>query len=229
MANDIAEGRWELNGQTVVVSEDGRLNDGQHRSLAVVQANKAIRTFFAFGLNHDTRLTTDTGAKKTVGGILSMKGEVDPNVLAAVARCVWQYDNHGIISRQSYLYPTTAALLHFIEQHADLADSVRFVPGSSTSRIGGKTLLAFCHYVLARTNSEKADAFITNLVEGASLQKGDPILVARNRLAEEVGRRSLPVTRAEVVFRAWNSHVRGLKISKIQLTGEFPEILTPKD
>ena len=39
-AEDIKNGRWELNGETIVFAESGVLQDGQHRLAAIIQANK---------------------------------------------------------------------------------------------------------------------------------------------------------------------------------------------
>lgn len=43
-AEDIREGRWIDNGATIVLGPDGELVDGLHRLMAVVEANKSIKS-----------------------------------------------------------------------------------------------------------------------------------------------------------------------------------------
>ena len=54
--------------------------------------------------------------------------------------------------------------------------SVTMAPSNAT--IGSHAVLAFCHYVFWKASSrENADHFMTKLIEGDGLKKGDPILV----------------------------------------------------
>lgn len=73
---DIASGRWEKNGETLIVSVDGRLNDGQHRNFAILLTQTAIETAMAFGLTRESIATVDIGVKRTGGdrlGFLEIK------------------------------------------------------------------------------------------------------------------------------------------------------------
>ena len=42
MAKDMAEGRWHLNGESIIFSSDGVLTDGQHRLTAVVRSGVTV-------------------------------------------------------------------------------------------------------------------------------------------------------------------------------------------
>lgn len=73
---DIASGRWEKNGETLIVSVDGQLNDGQHRNFAILLTKIAIETAMAFGLTRESIATVDIGVKRTGGdrlGFLEIK------------------------------------------------------------------------------------------------------------------------------------------------------------
>lgn len=62
---DISEGRWRLNGQNIVMSREGDLNDGQHRLWAVLLSGVHVRTSVFFGAERDSRLTLDTNEPRS--------------------------------------------------------------------------------------------------------------------------------------------------------------------
>lgn len=62
---DIADGRWELNGQNVIVAKTGELNDGQHRLWAVILSGSKVRSGVFFGAERISRMTVDTGIVRT--------------------------------------------------------------------------------------------------------------------------------------------------------------------
>ena len=59
-AKSIRTGEWQVNGQSIIFSADGRLLDGQHRLSAVVVAGKPIETCVIRGIQD--------GAFKTIDG-----------------------------------------------------------------------------------------------------------------------------------------------------------------
>ena len=45
-AKDMIDDAWQLNGETINIDEDGLLCNGEHRLLAVIKANKAVKMCF---------------------------------------------------------------------------------------------------------------------------------------------------------------------------------------
>jgi hypothetical protein len=72
IATDIAEGRWQINGDTVKVSVSGRLVDGQHRCLAVIKADRPVITLIAFEVadTKDVFATIDQQRQRSVRDII---------------------------------------------------------------------------------------------------------------------------------------------------------------
>lgn len=207
-SRDIANGNWSLNGQTIVVSRDGDLNDGQHRCLAVIDAELPVPVVFVFGAIRESRFTLDQGKIRTAGDFLGMSGHIDSFALSAAAKYVWQHREAGRLSGQSHFSPTKTEIQSVIAQHPDIADSLAAVPRKGCDNVGGRSMLAFCRWSIAKAASEPvADAFIRALVDGVNLGPRDPILYVRNRLMAERGRIS-PNEKAELIFRAWNCHRR---------------------
>lgn len=214
-ASDIADGRWELNGESVKIARDGSLNDGQHRCSGVVRAASPIKTLFTFGVERTSRLTLDQGAIRTPGDYLSMEGIPQANNVAAVAALIWQYETHGRVSAQALYRPTKAQVRETYHSHPAISESVTFASKQGVSIVGGKSVVAFCHYLFKKHDQAGADEFISSLISGAKLEDTDPILLCRNRLS---GSKRMRVDeKVELIIRAWNHHRSGRRLQKIQL------------
>lgn len=218
-ARDIEHDNWRFNGEPLIVSHDGKLNDGQHRCAAVVEANKQITAVLVIGVSRDTRTTLDQGRIRTAGDYLSMEGHVDANVLAAAAGYIWQWQTRGQLSPGGTQKPTKSELLDLVESAPDIANSVASIPRKGAPAAGGHSMLAFCHWAFSRTAPKAdVDTFILGLTGGANLLSRDPILYIRNRLIGERGRLRLN-DKAELIFRGWNAHRRGESVSRIPIVG----------
>jgi hypothetical protein len=207
-ARDIETGSWSFNGEPIIVSKEGWLNDGQHRCEAVIMANKSIDVVFVVGAERDSRLTLDQGRNRMAADYLSMNGHHDATTLAAAAGFVWQYLRAGQVSRHWKYRPTKGEILAFVDETPTVIASLSAIPRKGSDTAGGRSTLAFCHWAIAqRANFADASTFTDSLVVGAGLLVRDPILYARNRLAAERSRLS-PNQKSEMIFRAWNAHRR---------------------
>lgn len=208
-SRDMETGKWAFNGEPIILSADGFLNDGQHRCSAIVASGVAIPAVVVIGVARDTRTTIDQGAARTVGDYLGMEGHKDTNVLGAAATMCWAHGIYGAVSLGGRQRPTKSEILKFLEDHPSVAHSVTAVQHKSANAYGGKSLLAFCHWVFTRkAGAAVADQFMRNLLEGANLLSRDPVLYVRNRLVAERGNLKAN-DRAELLFRAWNAWRRG--------------------
>lgn len=82
-AAEIAAGRWEMNGETIVFNEDGVLVDGQHRLAGVVVAGKPIKTVVIRGVRKDVSIY-DMGSNRTVAQIAA-HDKIDCNQTVSAA------------------------------------------------------------------------------------------------------------------------------------------------
>lgn len=213
-ARDMENDNWRFNGEPLIVSSDGRLNDGQHRAAAVLEAGKAITAVLVIGVDRDTRTTLDQGRIRTAGDYLSMEGHGDANALAAAGNYIWQWQARGVLSTAGKSKPTKSELLDLINNHPDIAASLASIPRKGAPAAGGLSLLTFCHWAFSRTcPKSEVDHFFIALTGGANLMSRDPILYVRNRLITERSRLR-PNDKAELIFRGWNVHRKGEKVSK---------------
>jgi hypothetical protein len=220
---DIENGEWVLNGETLIVSVDGYLNDGQHRVLACIETGIPIRTLVVFGIKRTARTTTDQGTARTAANYLDMDGKHDTVVLAAVAKLLWQFHSTGRITHAGDLgrAPTKVEIKKTVEKHEkEIQRSIEHANKKTAKLLGPKSLVAFCHFIFNQINEVDASTFIERAIDGANLRKTDPILTLRERLLSDP---KMPLSdRFEAIVRAWNAYRNRLPMAKIKITGKHP-------
>ena len=207
--SDLAAGRWSFNGESIVVSVDGRLNDGQHRCLAVVETGRSMRVSMVFGAPRESRLTVDQGTARTSGNYLSMSGLKDSNTVATVAKHILQYREYGRLGANPHELPTKAQILDVATHTAGLVEAVEYFQRGRLP--AERSLLAFCRWaMLQRGAQHDVDLYFDALIDGINLSAGSPIRYVRNRLLDRGWTGRLRSSeRAELIFRAWNAEREG--------------------
>src|SRR5262245_44538111 len=81
-AREMAADNWRVNGETIVISNHGRVLDGQHRLQAIVNSGVSIWTFLVTGIEESSMNTFDTGRARSAADILNMTGHANAKVLA---------------------------------------------------------------------------------------------------------------------------------------------------
>ena len=85
LAEEIKQGRWKMNGSSIVFNGDGTLIDGQHRLWAVITSGLPIKILVVRGADEGSFATIDTGLARTAGDVLGITGEKNPQTLTILA------------------------------------------------------------------------------------------------------------------------------------------------
>lgn len=223
--SDMKEGRWVLNGEPIIISEDGLVNDGQHRLQAVVKSGRSIQMFFAFGLKRESRFTVDVGAARTAGDHLGLQGYTNSTMAAAITRIILGYENRSdknSLGRASNISPTA------VTERVILDDLIREIASwTDTNRaklkvFGPGSILGAMYYLFAQKKPGQARNFMNRLKEGHDLSMTDPIRQAREYL---MTRDKLSNgNRMEVLIRAWNKWIEDEPMTRVTINGNIPEI-----
>ena len=84
-ADAMLNGEWVLNGETIVFDEDGRLMQGHHRMLAVVESGCSIDFLVVRNVPREKAWTTyNCGLKTNLGQMLAMKSVKNASLVAAI-------------------------------------------------------------------------------------------------------------------------------------------------
>ncbi len=204
-ARDMLSGRWRLNGQTIKLSKDGQLLDGQHRLEAAKKARRAFPAIIVEGLERETFASLDIGHRRAVSDILRERGESNTITLASSLRWLWMIDNNVILAKNSS--PTNGELLEILERNPSIRDSIKKVATIRDMMGGG--VAAALHRRFSRKDSVKADEFFARLIDGIQLAEQSPVRHLRERLIRMRSSQRVRLGEAEKValsIKAWNAY-----------------------
>lgn len=226
LVDEIKQGRWRMNGESIKLN-GVQLLDGQHRLTAVAMSGKAIQCLVVRGINTDAFSTIDLTRRRTGGDVLSIAGEIHATNLAAALQVIYCYRTRQFM--RSFRLPAT-----------QIQNELSLFPGcrSSVSKVQQRSVLmptsvlSGFHYLGSLVCKETADRFLEDLISGAGLTTGDPVLLLRNRLIENKKSKARLVKTyiAALTIKAFNARLTGVPIKQLRWTTdgrnteEFPEI-----
>lgn len=200
----LEQGRWEINGETIIFDEAGQLIEGQHRLKAVAETGIPIYALVVRGIDRERFKTMGQGAKRTVGDILGIQGEKNSRTLGAALRWVWRYEHDQMLNPHPNI--TDDELADYLAEHPVLPESLPF--GTRSHTLAAPGMVTALHYLCKRRDVGIANDFFWKFAEGEHLEQGDVILVLRNRFLRGLSKRTKEVLRDEVkaptIINAWN-------------------------
>lgn len=216
-ARDMAAGLWVFNGETIKVSADGGLHDGQHRLRAVVEAGVTIRMIVVYGLADEAQETVDRGLGRNIADALRLRGEKNANVLAG-AICQAVVLGSPIPGREAEFWPSSRQALAFLDANPSIRDSVHATYTAATSLRAPQTTFAALHFLFAAIDPEDAEAFFDRLNTGAGLAPDSPILALRETLLREwtAPRRMRRHRLQALCIKAWNAYRRNQPVRQLK-------------
>lgn len=220
-ATDMRAGNWSLNGEPIIISRDGKLNDGQHRCLAVIDANATIDVLMVFGVSRDSRTTVNQGKKRTVGDYAAMNGRPNAILATTIARMALAYERSDGQNLHQVKYLTSAEILAREMEDTLIAEAATYA-GSHAKRCKkyvGASAVGFCFYILSRVDRQAARDFMDKVCGGEGLKRNDPAYTARDRLLSEGKQRDKKVA---LILRAWTFYRRGRSVGATSLPATLP-------
>jgi hypothetical protein len=230
IAHDIKVKQWQVNGETIKVSIDGWLNDGQNRLLAIIEADEPVQCFVVFGVTRESRMTVDMGRVRTVPHYLGMEGTTNANYAGLIASqwASFELGYYGKLTGSRSTGITKQDTLAFYHSHKQMIDHAVGSLKNRTKYVGAHgTGLITAYCILQSKDPLYTDDFYRGLIEGIDLDADSIILDLRMRLiAESDG--LTPYNKIELILKYWMAWKDGKrstrgKASKIPLRGEWPK------
>ena len=217
-------GRWQENGESVVVSESGNLLDGQHRLMAIVASCKSFNFVVVTGIRQDAFSTIDIGAVRKAQDVLSIAKISNAVETAAALNAIKAFENgtQSDFHRAIHTHDVVECLNTYGEDA--VREAMAITRGCRDLR-SGKALLAGAAFWYSFADKEKSDEFFRALMSGAGMSIDDPVLHLRNRLLS--GAKKHRERTAELLIRAIDYHNKGRKIMMLRNyeNAEFPRLL----
>lgn len=227
-AKAMSEGRWIYTAQTIAFSEDGRLNNGQHRLQAIVRSGAAIDVDVRFGEAREAFAFTDVGKVRTAGDIFAINGEQNYSTLAAAIRWVWRYENLGMRSSPT-AEPDHKALHDYLcERHPGLREYTnKLHPFLSTGWRCPTGMIAI-NYLCGLKNKQKAEDFFYQLVTGNDIgtrRESHPVIRVRKRLNDDLASQARGAGLSQIyklafIAKGWNAWRADKPLNVLKWRGE---------
>jgi len=207
-AGAMQRGEWVLNGETIIISRDGLLNDGQHRLSAIVRAGVAVPVMLTFGVERDTRHTVDQGAIRTNGSILAMYGYKNASALATAARFLWCLEN----GRPFASVASSDQIIATVEAHPGLEQAITECRHLGVAFRVSLGTVAVAFYLCEKSNAGVACDVLRRAHTGLGINRNDdPVFALRRRYQNHLtGLRPLDGDEVAALFiKAFNNTVNG--------------------
>jgi hypothetical protein len=234
LAKQMIDGKWRLNGETIVISTNDQVIDGQHRLLAVIRAARPVQMMVVYGVDRDCFHTLDTGKSRSPGNTMHIAGIKNAVTISGMLTFRWKYlkaEARGG-SLNMWERPTHGELVEYATINEQMVHSAvcamtkvrKVIRGVNPSTLGG-SYIVFCE----KTDTVTCAEFYSKLALGEELNKNNPVLTLRNRLINScVGPSDLKwQVKAAYLFMAYKKYVECKPLSLLRWTegkDKFPFI-----
>lgn len=232
LVHKIRVGDFALNGETIIISRDGLLNDGQHRLAAVVEADRTVPMILVFGVERETRTTVDQGKARLMGHVFAMNGIRSSNSLALAAIVRWCLNflagntasNNADFSEREYL--------DFASEHTDELEeagvqSRLLAKAYRTSPAALGMAIFFCN----RIDKGACSELVQKMITGIGIAADDPAAALRRRYQDHVAGNSrlTYIEQAAFFIKAFNATAAGRPMHVVKWLKEeaFPAPTRP--
>ena len=205
-------GEFENTGEPLIISQEGILNDGQHRLQAAIEADAVVDLDVRFGIPRSRFTKTDTGAARTPADVLTIKGVHHGRETARAVRLLILYRRGLPDSIREFVSNDEVA--RAFDAWKGLADVAERVGDHAFPRsVRGAALLATAYLASRSTSRVRLDDWLETLASGVGSGRDDPAYVARERIMRDAeapsGTRELLLERLALLIKSWNAYASG--------------------
>lgn len=228
----LRDGDWQFNGDPVRIAASGRLLDGQHRLMSIVESGVTIPMVVIRGLTDMAQMTMDVGAKRTYGDHLQLNGEINAQRLATIVRTFATY-NHNIgkpgFNQNRYARFTMAQLDRLFYANPGLREATHLANTFYEKLRMSHSALGVAYYAMSRIDQEDCDFFWERTVNGDNLSNEgptQPILKLREYIMDRHKyNHSFTAPTLAALFKTWNAYREGRQLATAvpRLGGAKPE------
>ncbi len=223
-ASAIKQGSFNsLNGETIIINQSGRLEDGQHRLTAFLESGAPYIDFLVVrGVKEGAGQTVDQGTNRSPADIASMIGFEHPRMLMSSARWLWIYENNWPNGLCRADHVQAKILIELIRENPQLISAVDDVLRNfnTVTRIMTESVAGFVRLVTDRASSYKSDIFFNALNTGEFAPESRQIRHLRDKLLARKSKTGR-LRGGEIIVltaRTWNAFMEGRDLSRLYVT-----------
>jgi len=221
---DMIAGRWTYAGDPLRFDTDGHLIDGQNRLAAlagILDQAFALEFLVIRGLDTETQMVMDQGARRTAGQQLGLRGLPSGSNLAAGIRMllVWERGLLFTTGGEGRASITNTEVADWAQAHpAEVDIALERLNALRTIGFRPSSGLAFV-LRLGQPLEEEGREFVKEMHDLANLPAGSPTLALAKRLARvkaDPDTQLSDIDQLGFVIQTWNNWVRGRSATRLQ-------------
>lgn len=231
-ADQMNRGLWKFNGESIIISDENILLDGQHRLGAIIKSNTAQKTIVVEGVPQASFDTIDTGKGRTAGDILSIADIKNSTVIASIITKYFTIasknasDRRGLtsmkVSKQEVLATYQSAPDFWKDIYINSSKFYRKIRLLSNSEIGG-----YMSY-LAKDKGHNLDlvvSFFNQLFFDTDIENAT-IPLLREKLLRSITTQYKTPKRVEhaLIVKTWNAYVSGKEYKTLPFNAEKEQV-----
>lgn len=182
-ASDMEKGRWQLNGESIVIDANGNLKDGQHRLMAVIKSQCTVPMVVVTGVDADCNIY-DRGSGRSVKDIMTIsmedKFKQSNHIIAICNRFLY-------MKKQNNSCNSDFDVIKFIETYENELEQIYHIAISKKKYSRSATVT--CAIFIALHNGESVDKlnrYVQVLNTGMMESPTDsPAIIVRNMYVEK--------------------------------------------
>jgi hypothetical protein len=228
IANAILTDNWLFTGETIIISDTGKLLDGQNRLNACLRSGREIISVVVRGVDERVFVALGDSKARTNADRFGIAGEKNRNVLASAVSFLHKYLSDATSNDfHQGTSPSPHEAFRVLGDHPNIRESVE--KAMPCRAIVSPGLMAFIHYIGSWQMPEAADQFLEAVARGENLPPTSSALWLRNKIISARKRDNKMSRRAVVAcaISAWNAFLTGEPVEnwrKGQAMPDFREL-----
>ena len=211
LVRQMKAGEFENTGEPIIISEDGIINNGQHRLLAVVEADAVLDMDVRFGIPRKAFSKTDTGTSRSSADVLTIKGAKAGSQISSTLRLLILYRRGLPESIREFVSNDEVA--RAFDGWRDVEEVVTAVNARAFPKPVRNTPLYATAFMAARSpHKGKLDKWLDAVATGLDVGRDSPAYQLRERLLRGVdspiGTREGQLERFALMIKSWNLWAR---------------------
>jgi len=233
-ANDMLLGRWKQDtGETIKISPEGRLLDGQNRLNAVIKSKTPIYFHVAYNVPDDVFDVIDTGKLRNASDVFTIEKIAFSTCLPSIITAYEALNaGGGETSRQKNLKPTNKMLLDIYYSREKYWQSTVLKTQNwyvSFAKIIAPSIIGGMYSIFYDINELDAEKFMNQLCNGYSIENNAIILLRKKLMSDKIGIKKMGIYQKNAyIIKTWNCYRKKetIKILKFDMTNEeFPKAI----
>lgn len=224
-SRDMAAGKWDLTGESIIFDSTGILSDGQHRLLACIAAGRSFKALVVRGTDKESRTSIGSGRPRSNSDNLEMANVLNATDVAAALNVIWQWNQVPSLYLRKKGSPTrheSAELFASIPDMETVVSETRALYQGNDRNVGPSSLVAGVFLILRQIDKKTAAVWRKDLLVGAELSTNDPCFVLRRMLGRDKSRDPITqVAKRYYLVRCWNAMRSDEVLAKYQYNGQL--------